>query len=71
MWARGASKRCELLMERLEVVAILLDSILSSKRRKHIVGGVLMSVSLLFGGLAFTVITLKPEEEVIDEQMYI
>ena len=26
------------------------------------VGGILMSVSLLFGGLAFTVITLKSEE---------
>ena len=25
-------------------------------------GGILMSVSLLFGGLAFTVITLKSEE---------
>ena len=28
----------------------------------HIAGGILMSISLLFGGLAFTVITLKSEE---------
>lgn len=40
----------------------MLDISLGSKRKRHIVGGVLVSFSLLLGGLAFTVITLKPEE---------
>lgn len=33
--------------------------------KRHVVGGVLMSVSLFFGGLAFTLMTVKgePDEE--------
>lgn len=49
-------------MDVLENVLEVLDSILDTKKKRHIVGGVLMSVSLLFGSLAFTVITLKMEE---------
>ena len=35
------------------------------KEKRHVVGGVLMSVSLFFGGLAFTLMTVKgePDEE--------
>lgn len=40
----------------------MLDSSLDSREKRHIVGGVLMSISLLFGGLAITVMTLKEEE---------
>lgn len=40
----------------------MLDHSLSTKKRRHIAGGVLMSVSLLFGGLAVTVLTLKADE---------
>lgn len=40
----------------------MLDRTLSTKKRRHIAGGVLLSVSLLFGGLALTIITLKTEE---------
>ena len=50
-------------MERLEAVISVLDYALYSRRKRHIVGGILMSVSLLFGGLAITVITLKEEEK--------
>lgn len=50
-------------MNRLEGVIATLDYLLSTKRKRHIMGGILMSASLLFAGLAFTVITLKPEEE--------
>ena len=46
--------------KRLNVLSILSHS-LNTKRKRHITGGILMSVSLLFGGLAFTVITLKTE----------
>ena len=50
-------------MERLERVLVMLDNILDTNKKRHIAGGVLMSVSLLFGGLAITVLTLKSEGE--------
>lgn len=50
-------------MDRLEVLIDMLDMALETKGKRHIVGGVLVSLSLLFGGLAFTVVTLKTEEQ--------
>lgn len=41
----------------------MLDYALNNKRKRHIAGGILMSVSLLFGGIAVTILTLKYEEE--------
>lgn len=62
-------------MERLERILSILDYTLSSKKKRHIAGGILLSVSLLFGGLAFTVMTLKHDEmeekEITDEQRYL
>lgn len=42
-------------------------TVLSSERgndygRRHITGDILLSMSMLFGGLAFTVMTIKNEE---------
>ena len=45
----------------------MMDYILDTKRKRHIMGGILLSVSFLFGGLAITVMTIKNEEEE-DEQ---
>lgn len=45
----------------------MLDYILDTKRKRHITGGILLSTSLLFGGLALTVMTINNEEE-SDEQ---
>lgn len=50
-------------MNRLEGVLASLDYLLGNKRKRHIIGGVLMSTSLLFAGLAVTVMTLKKEKE--------
>lgn len=50
-------------MYRLEEILSMLDLSLNTKKKRHIAGGVLMSISLLFGGLALTIITLKTEEE--------
>lgn len=50
-------------MERLERILAMLDRTLSSKKKRHIAGGILLSVSLLFGGLAFTVVSLKHDNE--------
>ena len=53
-------------MDGLENVISVLDY-LDTKRKRHIMGGILLSVSFLFGSLAITVMTIKNEEEE-DEQ---
>lgn len=50
-------------MHRLEAIISMLDYSLDTKRKRHITGGILLSVSLLFGGLAFTIMSLKTEEK--------
>lgn len=44
-----------------EMIAIL-DAMLNTKRKRHIAGGVLLSLSLLFGGLSTTIITIKDDD---------
>ena len=61
-------------MDRLERILSMLDHALVTKKKRHMAGGILLSVSLLFGGLAFTVMTLKHDEndkESNDEQKFI
>lgn len=41
----------------------MMDYILDANRKRHITGGILLSASLLFGGLALTVMTIKTEED--------
>ena len=53
-------------MEKLEIIMLMLDDALGTRRKRHIAGGILISVSLLFGGVAITVLTLKAED--YDEQ---
>ena len=50
-------------METIGNAVSMIDFILNTKRKRHIVGGILMSCSLLFGGLAATVMTIQNEEE--------
>jgi hypothetical protein len=45
-------------MEGLENLISMLNYALNTKRIRHITGGILISVSLLFGGLALAVITV-------------
>lgn len=47
----------------------MLDHSFSTNKKRHIVGGVLMSVSLLFGGLAITAMTLKTEENKNEQKL--
>ena len=56
-------------MERLDALLSMLDNILDTKKKRHLAGGVLLSVSLLFGGLAVTVLSLKTEEEYNEYQI--
>ena len=54
-------------MHKLEIIIAMLDQSLDTRTKRHIAGGILLSASLLFGGLAFTVITLKTEENEYNE----
>lgn len=50
-------------MEGLDNIIAMLDYMLNTRRKRHIIGGILISMSALFGGLAITAITIKPEDD--------
>ena len=55
-------------MDRLNHIVAMLEKTLETRTKRHILGGALISVSLLFSGLALTVMTLKiDEKEIMDE----
>lgn len=49
-------------MDGLDNFISTMDYVLNSKRKRHIMGGILLSASLLFGGLALTVMTINEED---------
>lgn len=49
-------------MDRLEGLLSIIDYSLNTRRKRHIAGGILMSIALLFGGLAVTVMSLKSDD---------
>ena len=54
-------------MDVFESFIYALDCIMNTKRKRHIVGGILLSASLLFGGLSVTVFTINNEEDNCNE----
>lgn len=50
-------------MYRLEEIVSVIDHALDTRTKRHIAGGILMSISLFFGGLAITIMTVKSEED--------
>lgn len=54
-------------MYELENFLAMIDDILNTKRKRHITGGILISLAALFGGLAVTALTIRPEERENDE----
>ena len=56
-------------MDRLEYALTVASRMMANKRKRHIIGGALISVSMLFGSLALTVMSIK-NEEIDDEQQY-
>ena len=48
-------------MDRLNYIVMMLEKTLGTRSKRHIMDGALVSVSLLFGGLALTVMTLKTD----------
>lgn len=63
--------RGDIHVNRLEGILTMLDYTLNTKKKRHIAGGILMSISVLFGGLAVTVMTLKLEEKEERDEQYI
>lgn len=59
VWLFFPSER--IFMDSLESAFLFLDYLTDTKRKRHMVGGILLSVSLFFGGLAFTMMTVKGE----------
>lgn len=53
-------------MDRARRIISTLEHLLSTKTKRHIVGGILLSTSIFLGGLALTVMSTKIEEN-IDE----
>ena len=48
-------------MEQIEKFIFFIDNALDTKRKRHLIGGMFLSVSLLLGGLAVTVLSVKEE----------
>lgn len=56
-------------MERIKKVIATLELAVSTNKKKHIVGGILLSTSLFLGGLALTVMSAKIEENIDEEDV--
>ena len=54
-------------MDSFEGFLYAIDGMLNTKRKRHIAGGILLSASMLFGGLALTVMTIRNEETEEDD----
>lgn len=50
-------------MDEIGRILFLIDDSLSTEKRCHIAGGILISISLLFCGLALTVLSVKPDSD--------
>ena len=50
------------IMQTMEQLVNMIENMLNNKRKRHIIGGALLSASFFFGGLAVTTIFLKTEE---------
>lgn len=66
LFYQGVSIKCQIRrywMEHVEYFLSIMQYATDTREKRHIVGGMLLSISLLFGGMAFTVMTMKSEEK--------
>lgn len=54
-------------MDHAKKLIATFEHLVSTKNKRHIVGGILLSASIFLGGLALTVMSTKVEEN-LDEQ---
>ena len=57
-------------MDRARRIISTLEHLVSSKKKRHIVGGILLSTSIFLGGLALTVMSTNVEENVDEPEDY-
>ena len=57
-------------MDRVKRFVITLEHLVSTKKKRHIVGGILLSTSIFLGGLALTVMSAKFEENIDESEVY-
>lgn len=58
-------------MERTKRLLLTIEHLVSTKKKRHIVGGILLSTSIFLGGLALTVLSTKSETEDEYEKLYL
>lgn len=54
-------------MDRMRRLIITIEDLVSTKKKRHIVGGILLSTSIFLGGLAVTVMSTKVEDNEVME----
>lgn len=54
-------------MERAKRLLATIEHLVATRKKRHIVGGILLSTSLFLGGLAMTVMSSKDEGDGYDE----
>lgn len=47
------------MLERIDILVNHLDSLLDTPKKRHMMGGVLISMSALLSGIAITIMTIK------------
>ena len=57
-------------MDRVKRIIITLEHLVSTKKKRHIVGGILLSTSIFLGGLALTVMSTKIEENIDEDETF-
>ena len=57
-------------MERTKKLLSTIEHLISTKHRRHIIAGVLLSAALFTGGLAAIVLSIKIDEKDEYEQIY-
>lgn len=50
------------MIDKLDYFLCTVDGLLDTSRKRHLFGGLLMSMAFLFGGMAITVITVREEK---------
>jgi len=50
-------------MINFQEIVYMIDYSLNTKRKRHITGGILLSIASLFAGLALTTITARKEDD--------
>ena len=57
-------------MERMKRLLLTIEHLISTKNKRHIIAGALLSTALFAGGLAATVLSIRIEEKDEYEQFY-